>query len=116
MTNYLNMMVTILNYANATDTNPRAYIHPVDIIPSDDKKPMIPDDLPLLEGKLVCSTCHDMYLQCQDDDQTEALNRRFLRGAPYMKRTALCFRCHDEKKYARLDPHNQILGGRDHQS
>jgi uncharacterized Zn finger protein (UPF0148 family) len=88
---------------------PGAYIHPVDIIPSDDKKPMIPDDLPLLEGKLVCSTCHDMYLQCQDDKETESLNRRFLRGAPYMKRTALCFRCHDEKKYARLDPHNQIL-------
>ncbi len=87
---------------------PGTYIHPVEIVPSEEKKPHLPEDLPLVNGKLVCSTCHDMYLQCQDDKQTEALNRRFLRGAPYMKRTALCFRCHDEKKYAMLDPHNQI--------
>ena len=25
-----------------------------------------------------------------------------------MKRTTLCFRCHKEEQYARLDPHNQI--------
>jgi uncharacterized Zn finger protein (UPF0148 family) len=88
---------------------PGSYIHPVDITPSADKRSMIPEDLPLKDGKIVCSTCHDMYMQCQDDDETEALNRRFLRGAPYMKRTALCFRCHDEKQYVQLDPHNQIM-------
>ena len=88
---------------------PGSYIHPVDIIPSEEKRSLIPEDLPLVDGKIVCSTCHDMYMQCQEDDETEALNRRFLRGAPYMKRTALCFRCHDEKQYAQLDPHNQVM-------
>ncbi len=87
---------------------PGSYIHPVEITPSEDKKSKIPEDLPLSNGMIVCSTCHDMYLQCQEDKETEALNKRFLRGAPYMRRTALCFRCHDEKKYAMLDPHNQI--------
>ena len=28
-----------------------------------------------------------------------------------MRRTDLCFKCHDEKKYKRLDPHNQIDAG-----
>ncbi len=88
---------------------PGTYIHPVGMAPSEEKISMIPDDLPLEKGKLSCSTCHDMYMQCQDDKETESINRRFLRGAPYMRRTALCFRCHDEKKYARLDPHNQVM-------
>jgi hypothetical protein len=80
----------------------------VDIVPSEEKKSRIPDDLPLVNGKLVCSTCHDMYLQCQNEGNTQAINRKFLRGPHYIKRTTLCFRCHEEKQYAKLDPHNQI--------
>ncbi len=87
---------------------PGAYIHPVDIVPSDEKKGVIPDDLPLQDGKLTCTTCHDIYLQCQKNQRYKVLNRRFLRGAPYISRTTLCFRCHDEKQYSMLDPHNQL--------
>ena len=86
---------------------PSSYIHPVDIVPSEEKRAKIPDDLPLVNGKLVCATCHDMYLQCQSS-YNGATNKKFLRGPHYMKRTTLCFRCHDENQYARLDPHNQI--------
>ena len=87
---------------------PGTYIHPVDIFPSKEKKPMIPDDLPLTEGKVSCITCHDIYMQCQDNPRFKVLNKRFLRGAPYVSRTDLCFRCHDERKYTMLDPHNQL--------
>lgn len=87
---------------------PGTYIHPVDIIPSDEKKGVIPEDLPLPGGKISCPTCHDIYLQCQKDPRNEILNKRFLRGAPYLSRTDLCFRCHDERKYTMLDPHNQL--------
>ena len=87
---------------------PGTYIHPVDIFPSEEKKKMIPDDLPLLEGKVSCVTCHDIYLQCQANPRFKVLNRRFLRGAPYVRRTDLCFRCHDERQYTMLDPHNQL--------
>jgi hypothetical protein len=87
---------------------PGTYIHPVDITPSEEKKDKIPKDLPLSEGVLTCTTCHDMYLQCQLSKRNKVLNRRFLRGAPYLSRTTLCFRCHDEKKYTMLDPHNQL--------
>jgi len=87
---------------------PGTYIHPVDIVPTAEKMGLIPDDFPLKDEKVVCSTCHDMYMQCQKTPRMKVLNRRFLRGAPYVSRTALCFRCHDEKKYTMLDPHNQL--------
>ena len=87
---------------------PGTYIHPVDIFPSEEKKTLIPKELPLKDGKVSCGTCHDMYLQCQKNPRNKVLNRRFLRGAPYVSRTDLCFRCHDERKYSMLDPHNQL--------
>jgi hypothetical protein len=87
---------------------PGTYIHPVDIIPSEEKKNIMPKELPLLDGKLSCVSCHDIYMQCQDNPKYKILNSRFLRGAPYVSRTTLCFRCHDEKKYTMLDPHNQL--------
>jgi hypothetical protein len=87
---------------------PGTYIHPVNIVPTKDKRELIPDDFPLKDEKIVCSTCHDIYMQCQKTPRMKVLNRRFLRGAPYVSRTGLCFRCHDEKKYTMLDPHNQL--------
>lgn len=85
------------------------YLHPVDIEPSEEKKAKIPKkEFPLSNGKVTCSTCHDIYMQCQDSPQLNQFNKRFLRGAPYVRRTDLCFKCHDEKKYKMLDPHNQL--------
>ncbi len=87
---------------------PGKYIHPVDVAPSEEIRAKMPDTMPLIDGKLSCVTCHDIYLQCQKSKRLKWLNRRFLRGAPYGKRTGICFRCHDEKKYKMLDPHNQL--------
>lgn len=87
---------------------PGTYIHPVDIVPSEEKKAKMPVEFTLVDNKISCPTCHDMYLQCQNNAENKMINRFFLRGAPYVSRTALCFRCHDEKKYTRLDPHNQL--------
>jgi hypothetical protein len=86
------------------------YIHPVDVVPSPEKKAMIPDSFPLHNGKITCNTCHDMYAQCQETEKSASYRKRtmFLRGAPFKKRTELCFKCHDEKKYKLLDPHNQL--------
>lgn len=87
---------------------PGSYIHPVNVKPSEEKKAKIPKEFPLVNGMLTCITCHDMYLQCKSNPRFKKLNRQFLRGAPYVSRTTLCFRCHDEKKYTMLDPHNQL--------
>jgi hypothetical protein len=86
---------------------PGQYTHPVNIKPSDGKKEKIPPDFPLRKGELSCSTCHDMYLQCQYS-KFKPVNRKFLRGGPYASRTTICFRCHDENKYKKRDPHNQL--------
>ncbi len=69
---------------------------------------MIPDDLPLQDNKITCRTCHHIYLQCQKSRRFKRINKWFLRGAPYIRRTDLCFRCHDEAKYKMLDPHEQL--------
>jgi hypothetical protein len=95
------------------------YIHPVFIKPSAEKIEKIPGDYPLVEGKLSCITCHDMYKQCQENpDLQYLLNSKkqrkhkidimFLRGDNLQKRTDICFKCHNESKYKMLDPHNQM--------
>lgn len=94
------------------------YIHPVFIEPSNEKKSKIPEDFPLKDGKITCSTCHEFYDQCQENRELRRLSRinkkhyrmdrMFLRGAPFRKRTDICFKCHDESKYKMMDPHNQL--------
>lgn len=84
------------------------YIHPVNIAPSEEKKAKIPRTFPLANGKITCVTCHDIYLQCQDDRKSKRDNPKFLRGTPFRKRTDICIKCHEGKKYRMLDPHNQL--------
>lgn len=86
------------------DVSPGAYIHPVDITPTHEKKERIPADFPLENGQVTCITCHDIYLQCQK----RLFNRNSLRGAPYSRRTDFCYKCHVQENYEKLDPHHQI--------
>ena len=89
------------------DYGPGKYIHPIGVKPSEEKKTKMPADFPLEEGVVSCTTCHDIYLQCQSSKFIPA-NKKFLRGGPYSKRTDICFRCHDNNKYKKLNPHNQL--------
>lgn len=79
-------------------------IHSVDVVPSPEKAEKIPNDFPLDNGKLTCRTCHDIYGQCRK----RLFGKNSLRGAPYEKRTDFCYKCHEETKYQKLDPHKQI--------
>lgn len=80
------------------------YCHPLDINSKLDRKLPIPAGFPLTNGKFTCNTCHDVYRQCQK----RLFDRQSLRGAPYERRTDFCYRCHDKKKYQKLNPHHQI--------
>ena len=61
------------------------------------------------QGQLACATCHDIPMQCLSSRKNEQeLNSKFLRGGPYYARSGICFSCHDESKYQRLNPHDQI--------
>jgi len=86
------------------------YPHPVDLDPSEALKRRIPRELPLQDGKVTCATCHQIFNQCHDKPQDKIFlkDTKFLRGAPYQKRTDLCFRCHDIDEYRKYNPHLQL--------
>ncbi len=81
-----------------------AYIHPVNMTPSVEKRKRMPPDFPLVNGKLTCLTCHDIYRQCQK----RLFERNSLRGAPYPRRMSFCYKCHIKENYEPTDPHLQI--------
>lgn len=61
------------------------------------------------KGKVVCTTCHDLPMQCKTDRFKErGLNPLFLRKGPYKARSSICYQCHDVSAYQRLNPHDQI--------
>jgi len=82
----------------------QSYIHPVDIKPSKKMKAKIPPSFPLKDGKIVCSTCHDIYSQCKEN----RFNKNSLRGSPYKTRYDVCYRCHDPRGYKMFNPHKQL--------
>ena len=86
------------------------YIHPVDITPSENLKGRIPAAFPLQEGKVTCSTCHDIVVQCQDNQTDKILlkKQKFLRGAPYKTMVDICFKCHNKAEYQKYNPHRQL--------
>jgi predicted CXXCH cytochrome family protein len=69
--------------------------HPIDIAPAD------PADypFPLFDGKIKCLTCH-----VDDHDASSKL----LRGGPYRDRREICFQCHSEDEYSKIDPHKML--------
>ncbi len=84
------------------------YSHPVNIpLPAEIKEKM-PPDFPLQEGKITCNTCHAIEIQCDIEHDSQQLKRKFLRRYSFQSRTALCFQCHEESNYKRLDPHEQL--------
>lgn len=70
-------------------------IHPVDKIPT----MQVPAYLPLRDGRLACTTCHDMHAARTKDH----LLRGFSDGR-YSSRPELCIDCHGEK-FVKKNPH-----------
>ncbi len=87
-------------------TTPGSYIHPTNMVPSEDKRVKFPADFPLEDDKVTCLTCHDLYMQCQKRD----FDRDSLRGVPYRQKTDFCFKCHDQGSYVMFNPHAQVNG------
>ena len=80
-----------------------AFSHPVGMAPS----MKVPADLPLHEGKMACTTCHDN----SDADRHMQARRRhdgLLLGSD--KGVKLCARCHDPGQTVRGSMHAGMLG------
>jgi hypothetical protein len=86
------------------------YVHPVGIKPTQGKAVRIPADFTLLDGKLYCGTCHDIYLQCQKKPKKTRKTRKTysIRGAPYEKRTDFCYKCHNLESYQMKNVHDHL--------
>lgn len=83
------------------------FSHPVRVVPD----LVVPSDLPLVDGKLACITCHAM-----DTTSDHIAARRHggpaLRGG--LSGPELCLRCHQSTNLDRRALHVAMLGGRAH--
>jgi len=88
------------------------YIHPVDLKPGKEKistmSRVMKDELKKTSGHVVCSTCHDISLQCKMENRQIHENKNFFRGGPYSKRADLCLKCHQPENYQKFNPHEQV--------
>lgn len=89
-------------------------MHPVDFEPEDTDYVSVPNEFPLLNGILTCSTCHDFTNHTKKDPPSKKENPKFLRGAPYESKNDLCWKCHEEPRgptsiHEQLDLNGEII-------
>lgn len=110
--NLRNKDITGLCNACHSGTYDHNYVHPSGVSIKDaGKRRRMPEEFKnsLAKGLLTCATCHDVAAQCLQDRRYEkALNPKFFREGPYKDRTGLCYKCHDQIKYKRLNAHDQV--------
>jgi len=65
----------------------------------------------LVDGAVVCSTCHDIVYQCEHPRiQYSYENPGFLRDRTSRRTGQYCVRCHEPSAYAKLNPHVGVAG------
>jgi hypothetical protein len=63
------------------------------------------------DGRLVCTTCHDLTVQCLAPSRSYSfMNPGFVRDRMSRERGEPCFRCHDGEGFERLNPHAMQAG------
>lgn len=89
------------------------YHHAFGMKPSAEKRKRMPGPfrqaLKRGGGVVTCIVCHDVHMQGKEKRAGEWRdNPLFFRTGPFMKRTDLCFSCHNPEHYEQLNPHDQI--------
>ena len=65
----------------------------------------------LEDGNIVCTTCHDLTLQCLNPSKSYSYaNPAFLRDKTSRNRADYCYQCHEASDYEKLDPHAMESG------
>jgi len=63
------------------------------------------------DGRVVCSTCHDVTYQCDHPSTPYSfMNPGFLRDRNSPQTGRYCFECHDSAGFEKLNPHRQVAG------
>jgi hypothetical protein len=65
----------------------------------------------LVDGRLVCTTCHDLTVQCLSPSVSYSfMNPGFVRDRVSRSRGEDCFRCHETSGFEKLNPHVMNAG------
>jgi hypothetical protein len=65
----------------------------------------------LKDGNIVCTTCHDLTLQCLNPSRSYSyVNPTFLRDKKSRNSADYCYQCHEESNYEKLNPHEGVAG------
>ena len=80
--------------------------HPVNVAPKQGSSAASQTVFPLFDGRIKCLTCH----QAHSDPRHNKLNGAYklLRGGPYPDQRAMCFQCHGQDDYTKIDPHKML--------
>lgn len=81
------------------------------MVPAESSRQKIPPDFPLEEGKVGCSTCHDVTWGCQTGPSASQSAANALRGGQMTNPMMFCFRCHAEESYNPFNAHDQLDAG-----
>jgi len=90
-----------------------AEVHPVGRIPPLSDNMNISADWPLIDGKLGCLTCHDIYQACDRAKTRPLINPMFLRDRWDRNQQQFCQNCHRAAPGKQFIPHIMITGSDD---
>jgi predicted CXXCH cytochrome family protein len=74
--------------------------HPVDFVLGPSEFTKSAKAFPLFDNTIRCVTCHDPHAGPELSETP-----KLLRGGPYQDRRDICFKCHQQEAYAKIDPH-----------
>jgi len=80
--------------------------HPVNMTPRKGSTAAAQSGLPLFDGQIRCLTCHQAHTDAGHDKLGGA--PKLLRGGPYTDQRAMCFQCHGQDDYTKIDPHKML--------
>jgi len=78
--------------------------HPVNIVPGKEYSKSTMQSFPFFDGQIRCITCHQAHHTGSGEDCLSE-PQKLLRGGPYSDLRDLCFKCHYQETYAKINPH-----------
>ena len=84
-------------------------VHPENMLLTDIMEGNLPEDLPLVDSKTTCLTCHEVRLQMHANTAEKKRNANFLRSSTPGDLSRFCFTCHPKELFQKTNPHRDTL-------
>lgn len=86
--------------------------HPANIRPSAVTAERIPSEFPLEDGKLTCTSCHNVSWGCNVSEANSVQPGDVLRGGTVSRSRDFCFHCHERNSRSAFNVHDQLRDGK----